>query len=39
MRNALKINVMICYKVRLDLYFHPFRLNGNLPRAKFKIRI
>lgn len=24
MRNTLKINVMICYKVRRNLYFHPF---------------
>ena len=31
MRNALKINVMICYKVRQNLYFNPFRLNGNPP--------
>lgn len=29
MINALKINVMICYKVRQNLYFRPFRLNGN----------
>ena len=29
MRNALKINVMISYKVRQNLYFHPFLLNGN----------
>lgn len=29
MKKTLKINVMICYKVRQNLYFHPFRLNGN----------
>lgn len=29
MRNALKTNVVICYKVRQNLYFRPFRLNGN----------
>lgn len=39
MRNALKIKVVIYYKVRRNLYFHPFRLNGNAPRAKFKNKI
>lgn len=39
MKNTLKINVMICYKVRRNLYFHPFGLNGNPPCAKFKNRI
>lgn len=39
MRNALKINVMICYKVRRILYFHPFLLNGTTPFAKSKNRI
>ena len=39
MRNTLKIKVMIYYKVRWNLYFHPFRLNGNAPRVKFKNKI
>lgn len=39
MRNTLKINVRICYKVRRILYFYPFRLNGNPPCAKLKNRI
>ncbi len=36
MGNALKIKVMICYKVRCNLYFHSFLLNGNQRWVIFK---